>query len=545
MILAAHSLAQAASTTSLSSSIVDIMALTTTRQTMSRLSPEQLAQYLPKPSPDQLLQRGIEDTLMLISALPETAEEKVIIDLGEGAGWFEIQCNQLELFMKLEELVEKLSPERKTTIINGLHPAMSVQERKALKLVLERGLRRNVVPRPLNVRKVSRDQAHEQNAEGRVTAKLYTVPPKVEVEELVFLELTADEMTLREGQLVAAQVEQSGILDFASSAASTTTAESKRRRQEIANMFTLAAKKLQVQGSSSGLESPVHSPTLKEGLHLIKTATSALRAYTDVTPREVVVRPREGPIWPSQETPLSNEQSVRSSEQTARSGEQPPRASGQSSRSNDLHTPVQALETTKPKISTPLIEQASPPPVSPEEPSIRPRSEPANTAPRSNTRPWPDSFFTSPRAAPAPPRSVSLPQPTLPPPPPPPPLPPKEQPPPVISHSQTNSDSSHTTQPSPTQTPTPAPASDGRKGSISAARAGIADRVRRQQMEAMRGNLPYTRSSVAQTWRSSGSSRRSRPASALGVMEEEQVEEKNVDDGGGERKSGHGDASGM
>lgn len=262
--------------------------------------------YLPEPTASQLLQRRIEDTLMLVSLLPES-KEKVIVDLGAGErdSWFEIQCNQLALFMQLEELVERLSSEAKKNLIGNLHPAMSVQERNALKLALERGLRRNVVPRPLEVRKVVAvgDEGKEgggESDEGR--RKSFTVPPALRVEELVspskpveesiFPELQADEIETRERELRAARAEQVGELVWPSSKANTMTAESKRRRQEIASMFASAAKKLQVTEASSGLGSPIVSPTLKEGLHLIKTATSAFRAYTDATPREVVVKPK-------------------------------------------------------------------------------------------------------------------------------------------------------------------------------------------------------------------------------------------------------------
>lgn len=158
------------------------MALTRSQPTMA-LSRHEMALHFPQPSAQQLLQREIEDTLMVLSAVPES-NDRIWLDLSlgkDGSGRIPIQSNQLALFQRLEELVARLEPEQKERLIGNLHPAMSVREREALKIVLQRGLG-GVVPRRLEVKKASSTAtlAVDEKDDGRDQTTLATVPPLAE-----------------------------------------------------------------------------------------------------------------------------------------------------------------------------------------------------------------------------------------------------------------------------------------------------------------------------------------------------------------------------
>lgn len=587
------------------------MALPAPAQSMPNLPARDPPSFQPAPSRSDLLQRDIENTLLALSALPETQEQKILLDLGlsspllssdistpdarAGTGdeprHIAIQCNQLPLFERLEELVAQLTPEERAKLLGGLHPAMSVREREALKIVLENGVKGlGVVPKPLRVRKASTARSDTETAamEGKAereveAAQLILEPLKVRMQDglsfpdltplevrmqdgLSFPELTKDEFEVRRRELAIALAERdTGLAEMFSEVedavalkpsksmqvlSTTAAAEARQKKQEIANMFAMAAKRLQALDSSLVLNGTVHSPAFKEGLHLVKAATSALRAYTDATPREVVVRMSQDPGRPSRE--VVRPAGMPEVEEGAEDDEvEPPwmnelflkRLSGQRvpapapvvsqgrQRGGDRAPPI--IQQQLPRSVTISTMASLPPPLPPQPPApnpagpvlqppstvhqARPHSDPPTAShamgKRQGTCPWPESFFTSPRAAPVP-RASSLPVPprprrpgeaasrvgslTLPHPPPPPTPPPKSPPPqssvirrappaaeafPTAETTGTvqSSTSSDIKQRSETSNDTVIETTAAkRKGSIAAARAGIAERAKRE-----------------------------------------------------------------
>lgn len=570
------------------------MALTAGTRIIPSLPTADLSNCLPTPSRQRLLQREIEDTLLTLSSLPEAQEQRILLDFGPSPPFIfpdchspdfdqgtenqsrhiAIQCNQLPHFERLEKLVGQLTPEERTQLLSRLHPAMSVQEREALKLVVEHGFKGlGVVPKPLRVKKVSSADRHGGDAEERMRANVgasASIPEPLRVrmqDGLSFPELTKSELEVRRRELTIALAEKdTGLAEMFTEVedavalkpsksmpilSPSAAAEARRKKQEVAKMFSLAAKKLQALDDSLGLVGPIQPPTLKDGLHFVKAAGSALRAYADVTPREVVVRTSQESGRPSREVarPATIAEQARRGEAEAEEEEEvePPwmnelflkRLSEQRAPAPELVVSRAAGGGRRGERAPPIVQQqlprsvtlsamaSMPPPLPPPPPaapapaavpapaasSVRPQSDPPAPSARVNrsgkrqsTCPWPDSFFTSPRAAPVP-RASSLPaapltprseyatlrRPSLPPSSPIPPTPPPKSPrqiPRATRQESHISALSSSSQPAHTASSTPSSISEigadaeptlvKRKGSIAAARAGIAERARRE-----------------------------------------------------------------
>lgn len=520
---------------------------------------------------------------------PDTCNKQGTLDNDDQAYWDSIECRQPSLFAQLRELVAKLSLEESEWMIGHLHPAMNAREREALEHVV-RTRQSPVVPPPLKISKsltsnVKGERKGTGKAEKRAKSEkgvdalgryghcrqLCTLPPPPRMEDaaarkpldttLASFELTAGEMELRESQLAIARAEQALIDSRLATqlASSTTTVESRRSRREVAPLLSLAARRLQNRdgSSSSGEGSIAHSPSLREGLQKLKSATAALREYTDVTPREIVVsttevadvRPREevkrraGKSLPSlAEAPLlrsSSEQSSWTIVQTQLCEQQPtgPECSRALSKANGhppkrtfhepppvpppatrlasksgvptsqscptiahpdtrLYTPseIAPLLTRRPipprskfrgpppippagadLQSQPATDTHESPPLSPSGVNPQPQQKPDTNFPRaggSKTYLWPEGFFTTPRPAPAPPQARRASQPALP------------LLPPICEVSR----------------PENVEAGVKRKGSVASAKAGIASRLRREEMDIVRKNMPATRSRLSGLW---------------------------------------------